>query len=178
MIKSGNIKSFSDYERLISEVTLHTSALRGFRFGTWCIQRFREAFFDDISDGLNETECQQLEAAVQELQRAAVASVLIAPERAQILNGVIDAFGPEDEYADDATELGATAINYLGLISSTLHWCIRQDPSDLCRISEQLINELDYRQEDPDYGLTNNMFTFPELQGELELQLMFLNEQA
>jgi hypothetical protein len=173
-VRAASVRSFDDYKSFIPALVKDVSALHGLRFGTWCIKRFLETFGaeNDLWDGLAQTEHQQLEAIIAELEATAVAGQVVTGERATQLEAILEPMGLPDE--DDLPRVEPNTIALLTMIDNTLRWCRHTDPSSLCVISEEFVNAWDFEQDDDDYRL-ENMFTYPDLRRELELQEAFLN---
>jgi hypothetical protein len=150
------------------------SPLKGLQFCVWCIRRFQTNYGDIIWDGLNQTERSQLEFVISELERAAEDGSVLSSENASNFKSILENFGPEDEYAEGAGDIEPQASMFYGLVDQALTWCAASNSSSLCHVSEEMMNALDFLQEDENYQL-ENMFTFPDLRHELELQRAFID---
>jgi hypothetical protein len=167
------VSSYQDYKKYLEQLMMNVSPLKGLKFSVWCIKRYQAKYGDIIWDGLNQTERSQLESVISELELAVQVSMVLASEKASNFLFILEKFGPEDEYAEDAVEIAPEANMFYGLVHQALTWCAASNSNSLCAVSEEMINALDFQQEDQNYQL-ENMFTFPDLRHELELQRVFI----
>jgi hypothetical protein len=167
------VSSYQDYKKYLEQLMMNVSPLKGLKFCVWCIKRHQTKYGEIIWDGLNQTERSQLEFVINELEVVAQDGLILVLEKASNFLLILEKFGPEDEYAEDAVEIAPEALAFYNLAYQALTWCTASNSSSLCGVSEEMINALDFEQEDPSYQL-ENMFTFPDLRHELELQRDFV----
>jgi hypothetical protein len=168
-----SVNSYAEYKKYLEKLMANVSPLKGLQFCVWCIRRFQTKYGDIIWDGLNQTEQSQLELVINELERAVQEGLVLASGKASNFLSILENFGPDDEYAEGTGDIDPQATMFYGLVHQTLMWCTVFNSSSLCGVSEEMISALDFLQEDENYQL-ENMFTFPDLRHELELQVAFI----
>ena len=143
------------------------------RFTVWCLSRMSAEFGADVWGGLTETEKEALQGILHELEADAQGQSALPAGRASELAEIVENFGPRDEVR--AIEVLADAVEMREAVWHALQYAHTGDAAHACAVSEALINLWDFHAGSAyeSYCL-EDMFIFPELRREVELQGKFI----
>jgi hypothetical protein len=170
---SDEVLSYQQYRSKIRSLLAPLISPQAVRFCAWSVGRFPMAFGEAVWDGLTEAERSSLRGAIDELEASASSGRLLSPDRAAVLQQLLQSFGPTGDVA--AIEVHPDGVEFRSLVWQTLEYCRTQDPAALCAVSEAFINSWDYQVEQQGGGYSlDNMFSYPQLNGELALQTEYI----
>ena len=150
------------------------SPLKGLAFCLWCRDRAAIEFGETVWDGLSPEDRTRVDSLLEELKGSLTQGRLIAPDRAAALQAEVMALGPEGGAVQG---VHSDAVEMRSLIWQTLEFCRTTNPQALCAVSETMVNSWDLRLGDEEDYSNNNMFTFPTMHRELELQEEYLGRK-
>jgi hypothetical protein len=169
----STVRSYEQYRQWIRSALADLPASQILRFTVWCVLRLPVEFGDLVWDGLTETETRTLQDILNELEAGAKGQAALSAERAANLAGVIENFGPHDEVA--AIEVLTEAIYLKQAAWDALTYIRTGDVERACAVSDALITLWDYYTSGNHEGYClEEMFTFPEMRREIELQEQYI----
>lgn len=172
LITSFLVKSYEDYREFIEFAIGKLSEQAGLKFCLWYLRRFESDFGEEIFDGLTLSEINDTKLIVSKLESAIENPRSLSPAFFKDSKTALEQFGPHDE--SDAIEITIEGFEFRSALWNTLEYGQNHNSSAVGEVSEAIVSCLDHKVEETNYNLLN-MFTFPDLQNEIDLQKNYLN---
>lgn len=170
------IITFDDY---VSQLTNKLRSLRHFErclFSAWCAEHLLTTHAELVEQSLSESALQVLRNVLDEIQDVLLTGSIPDTMLLNSLDGEFMEVGPDDPEA--AMEIPPVVTNVQCCIGLCILGCRRNDVGVAQKTAEVIINVIDFQldERNPDYvnDSLREMFRYPEMRQELEVQLAMI----